>query len=85
MTFYVKDGEMWNPFKSRAVEDYGKYLPDEEAVLEEESHYIWARSKPKAKQRCEEIASEYDGIDPEVESIGPSEFDCRFGVWRKSK
>lgn len=78
----IQANKMWNPFKSTGNE-LGEHLPDEDAVLEEESHYIRASSQPKAQKRCEDIATEYDGVDPKVKPKGPSEFDCRFGVWRK--
>ena len=73
-----------NPFKS-AGNELGQHLPDSDAILETESHYIRADNQDKAQRKCEEIATEFDGIEPEVRSFGRKDFDCRFSVWRKPK
>lgn len=75
---------MWNPFKSTGNE-FGEHLPDEDAILEQESHYLRANNQDQAQQKCEEIASEFDGVDPKAISFGRKDFDCRFGVWRNRK
>lgn len=62
--------------------EMGNHLPDEDAELCVESEIIQAPNKDKAKEKCEEIAESYGGVESKVKSIDKSWFDCTFNVWR---
>lgn len=62
--------------------EFGDYLPDDDADLEEESERIQAPNKLQAEKKCARVAKEYGGIDPHVEPLNQGLFDCKFQVWR---
>lgn len=62
--------------------EFGDYLPEDDADLEEESERIQAPNKLKAEKICARVAKEYGGIDPRVEPLIQGLFDCKFQVWR---
>lgn len=64
------------------VNELGKYLPDPEAQLEEESERLKAKNQLEADKKCLDIAQEYGGTDAKAKPIGKKLFDCRFKVWR---
>lgn len=68
-------------FLKKGDQDFGEYLPDDEAELKEEVIHIEAKNKPQAQEKCEEEAKVYDGFGAEVESKGEKQFDCRFKFW----
>ncbi|WP_017651079.1 hypothetical protein [Fortiea contorta] len=64
----------------KSSQDYGEYLPDEEATLQTEKIHIQANNRKNAEARCKEEAK-YDGFDAEIEPKGGKDYDCRFKFW----
>lgn len=69
-------------FSQRSDNELGEYLPDEKATLQQGSEYLEASSKPEAKEKCDEVASEYNAVESSVE---PAENEggwmCNFKFW----
>jgi hypothetical protein len=69
--------------KKPSDNELGEYLPDSEAQPFEQSEPIMAVSEPLAKKKCEELAAEYGGLEPQVEKsdAGKNAWDCKFTLW----
>jgi len=67
--------------KKTSGNELGEYLPDDEAQITEKSERLQANSQPEADKKCEEIASEYGGMEASAKPVGKSWFDCTFKVW----
>ncbi|WP_017654840.1 hypothetical protein [Fortiea contorta] len=68
-------------FSKKGSQDYGNYLPNEEATLQEEMIPIQASSDDQAEEICKEEAKAYDGFDSKATKIDGKEYDCRFKFW----
>lgn len=68
-------------FSKKSTQDYGDYLPEDEATIHEETIPIQADNRKDAEQLCKEEAQEYDGFDAEIEPKGGKDYDCRFKFW----
>ncbi|AFY36034.1 hypothetical protein [Calothrix sp. PCC 7507] len=49
--------------KKTSGNEFGEYLPDEEAQLQEESIRIRASNDKEAQEKCEQESEPYNGID----------------------
>jgi len=69
--------------KKPSNNELGEYLPDGDAELSVQSEPIQARNRNEAEKKCDEIAAEYGGIEPQVEkdSIHVFQWDCKFKLW----
>ncbi|HLP89353.1 MAG TPA: hypothetical protein VK184_12275 [Nostocaceae cyanobacterium] len=73
---------MFSGFRGTAGNELGEYLPNEEAELQEESERIQANNQQEAKEKCDQVAKEYGGIESKAERIDKNLYDCKFKVWR---
>ncbi|MEM8805562.1 MAG: hypothetical protein AAGF01_06005 [Cyanobacteria bacterium P01_G01_bin.38] len=77
---------MWSPFSQKnsiekTLEDFGQYLPEENAKLQNGYEIIEASTSKQAKKRCKDIASEYDGFGSKTRYRGGKEHDCTWKLW----
>lgn len=73
---------LWSPKNKISDNELGEYLPNDEAQPYEESERIKAKNESEAREKCEEVASEYGGIDPKVEETNVDNiWDCKFKLW----
>jgi len=61
--------------------ELGEYLPDADAYPYQQSETVVAPNDNLAKIKCNEIAAEYGGVNPQVEEIQPNLYDCNFTLW----
>jgi len=73
-------GGVMSWFSKKSSQDYGDYLPDDEATLQKESIPIQADSRKEAEENCQEEAKAYDGFEAKVEKVEGSDkdYDCHF-------
>jgi hypothetical protein len=70
-------------FSKKTSQDFGEYLPDDEATLQEINVPIQAKNQKQADKTCEEEAKKYDGFDSKAQPVDGSDkdYDCRFKFW----
>ncbi len=70
-------------FSKKSSQDFGDYLPDDEATLQEMNIPIQAYSDDKAQKECKDEAKEYDGFDAKAEKVEGSDkdYNCKFKFW----
>jgi hypothetical protein len=68
---------------ARTGNEFGDFLPDADDGLQQESHFVHAYDRKKAKKKCQDIAAEYNGVDADVDHVDEGRWDCRFWRWGK--
>ena len=72
----------WSPKKKTSNKEFGEYLPDDEAQLNEGSEPIYTRNDKQAQEKYQEVAAEYGGVEAKVEPTDrKNEYDCQFKFW----
>jgi hypothetical protein len=69
-------------FSNKNTQDYGNYLPDEDATLQSDTQIVSGKNEAEAEENCKELASQYDAIESDVEETKDDGFwNCNFKFW----